>query len=148
MECNILLNLCGTTNDAKIHLVVNGADHGAFCFDDSLHEIKFRLDDIARDQCIQLIMTGKNHTHTEIDHNGNILSDVYATVESIKFENTEVKELFCRGALCYEHNNNQQTDNILDHFYGFIGCNGTIFINFYTPINFWFIEHAYDAIVH
>jgi hypothetical protein len=148
MECNILLKLHGTAVDANIHLIVNGTKHSTFCFDNGLHKIKISLDDSAQDQCIQLIMTGKNHTHTKIDSNGNILSDVYATVESIEFNDIEVKEVFCKGNLCYEHNNNNQTDNILDQFYGFIGCNGTIFINFYTPINFWFIEHAYDALVH
>jgi hypothetical protein len=148
MECEILINLHGCASDISIQLLVDGIKHDLFYFDDCPHTLKFNLSNDPSTHRIQLLMSGKNHSHTKVDNNSAILSDIYAIIESIKIDQIEVKELFCNGLPCYVHNNNNHTADILDQFYGFIGCNGTISMDFYTPINQWFIEHAYDALEH
>lgn len=90
---------------------------------------------------LQLIMRGKNNTHTTVDSEGQIVEDVFFTVDRLEFEDLDMKEIFCQGLPCYTHSFNQPQPTILDEFYGFIGCNGTVDIKFSTPFFLWLNEH-------
>jgi hypothetical protein len=93
------------------------------------------------DHVLSLIMRGKNRTHTRVDNLGQIIDDVYIVIDRLEFEELDMREIFCQGQLCYTHSFNQHQPAILDEFYGFIGCNGTVDIKFSTPIFLWLNEY-------
>jgi hypothetical protein len=93
------------------------------------------------DHVLSLVMRGKNRTHTRVDNLGQIIDDVYIVIDRLEFEELDMREIFCQGQLCYTHSFNQDQPAILDEFYGFIGCNGTVDIKFSTPIFLWLNEY-------
>jgi hypothetical protein len=90
---------------------------------------------------IVLEMTGKSSAHTSIDDQGNIIKDIMFNIDSIVFDQIDVHEIFCNGKQIYTHDFNGTQQEFLDDFYGKIGCNGTVVIDFTTPIHLWFLEH-------
>ena len=103
--------------------------------------VSLDLPDDPADHVLRLIMRGKNHTHTVVDDQGQIIEDIYFVVDRLEFEELDMKEIFCQGLPCYTHSFNQDQPAILDEFYGYIGCNGAIDIKFSTPIFLWLNEH-------
>ena len=93
------------------------------------------------DHVLRLIMHGKNHTHTVVDQQDQIVDDVYFTVDRLEFEELDMKEIFCQGQNCYTHSFNQDQPTVIDEFYGFIGCNGSIDFKFSTPFFLWLNQH-------
>ena len=82
---------------------------------------------------ISIEMIGKADYHTELDDKGNIIKDHYVIIENIIFDEIDVTDLYCNGTQCYTH-----TNGFTDEFYGFIGVNGVVNIDFYTPLWKWF----------
>jgi hypothetical protein len=70
------------------------------------------------------------------------MSDCAVIVEKILLDDIDVTEIYCAGLECYTHNNNGSTEDVVDEFYGYIGCNGTVEISWYTPMNLWFIKQC------
>lgn len=99
------------------------------------------LSEDPQDHVLQLIMSGKNNSHTTVDAEGRIIQDVFFTVDRLEFEDLDMKEIFCQGLPCYTHSFNQPQATLLDEFYGCIGCNGTVEIKFSTPFFLWLSEH-------
>jgi hypothetical protein len=92
------------------------------------------------DQQIQINFNGKTHRHTVVDHTGVIVSDVAVEVKEFKIEDISVRDIFCLGKKCYHHNHNGSTNWIVDEFYGYMGFNGTVTFDFYSPVYLWIGE--------
>jgi hypothetical protein len=103
--------------------------------------IIYEIDDAPNDHLLSLVMTGKNHTHTIVDDNGNIVEDIYFKITKLEFDELDMTEIFCQGKLCYTHSFNSDQPQLLDEFYGIIGCNGTVNIEFSTPIYLWLLDY-------
>lgn len=97
----------------------------------------YEIDDAPTEHVLSLVMTGKNHTHTIVDDNGNIVEDIYFKLNKLEFDQLDMTQIFCQGKLCYTHSFNSSRPQLLDEFYGIIGCNGTVKIEFFTPIYLW-----------
>ena len=101
--------------------------------------------DIAEDPAdheLLLVMSGKNPTHTVLDINGQIVEDIFFTVNRLEFEQLDVTELFCQGRRgCHRHSFNSDQPEFDDEFYGSLGCNGTVTIPFFTPIYLWLSDN-------
>jgi hypothetical protein len=89
------------------------------------------------EQKIQIRLAGKSNNHTSCDDNGNIISDVALIVKKFEIEHISVVDIFCSGKQCYRHNFNGTAEEFVDEFYGYIGCNGTVTFDFYSPIYLW-----------
>jgi len=94
-----------------------------------------------KDKILSLEMQGKNATHTTVDQEGNIVSDITIHVKKIIFDGIDVTETFCSGQQIYTHDFNGSVPKFLDEFYGIFGCNGTATVLFSTPIYTWFLKH-------
>ena len=91
---------------------------------------------------VAIELVGKQPQHTIVDDRGNIVSDVYASVSTLEIQGIDVKPIFCAGRCCYFHSyNNPDSPTIVDEFYGDIGCNGTVNIDFFTPIYLWLADY-------
>ena len=94
--------------------------------DDSQHELRF-------------VMSGKTVSDTKIDTEGNIIKDACLTITNAAFEEIELNQLFIDNAV-YTHNFNGSQAEIQDKFYGTMGCNGTVSLEYATPVYLWLLE--------
>ena len=98
----------------------------SFSEDDSKHELAIEL-------------FGKNIEHTKVDEQGKIVSDVLLTVDGVKIDDIEINQLFQELAT-YTHNFNGTQDCVQEKFFGVMGCNGVVKLEFATPVYLWLLE--------
>ncbi len=85
------------------------------------------------------VLKNKLPKHTELDHNGNIVSDSVITLCDFALEDIDITQIVYDRAV-YRHNFNDSADAIDDLFFGAMGCNGTVSLRFSTPIYVWLLE--------
>ena len=85
-------------------------------------------------------MTGKTSAHTLLDADGNILKDAMLSIRNIAFDGINIDKLVHTLAT-YQHDFNGTQDPTIDKFYGAMGCNGSITLEFTTPFYLWLLEH-------
>ena len=89
---------------------------------------------------LEIEMMGKLPTDTEIDPQGNILSDKSIIVENLAFDELALGHLVTELA-AYTHNFNGSQDTIEDQFFGNMGCNGIVRFEFTSPVYRWMLEN-------
>lgn len=95
-------------------------------------------DDTGQHQ-LRFILKNKLPSDTTIDQQGNIIKDARLTISNVTFENIEIDQVFLSKSI-YTHNFNNTQPEIQDQFFGEMGCNGTLILNFTTPIYLWLLE--------
>ncbi len=104
--------------------------------------VPITLEDNHARHTLSVIMQGKTHQHTVVDDQGHILEDASISITKLEFEDIDMMTIFCQGAICYTHSfNDVERPAELDEFYGYMGCNGAVNIEFDTPIYLWFNKH-------
>lgn len=104
------------------------------------YDINDSDDDLVLNRCFQIMVNGKNQTHTVIAEDGSIKSDCYAILSKIIFDDIDVTIEYCQGQATYLHDNNGTSEMFDDEFYGFLGCNGTVILPFSTPVHLWMLK--------
>jgi hypothetical protein len=141
----MLIELDITTNktckDILLEVFCNQVKLAEFSADTMVKTVTYNLDDEPADHVLKLVMTGKNSTHTQVDDSGQIVDDIYFKIERLEFESLDMREIFCLGHECYTHSFNGSQSEFVDEFYGQLGCNGVVDIQFSTPIFLWLNEH-------
>ena len=89
---------------------------------------------------LEIEMMGKLPSDTEIDSTGAILSDRAITIENIAFDEITLGQLVTDLAT-YTHDFNGSRDTVQDQFYNSMGCNGTVRIEFSSPVYLWMLEN-------
>jgi hypothetical protein len=98
-----------------------------FSDDDSKHSLRITL-------------KNKLPEHTQVDDQGNIVSDSLLSVTEILFDEIDCTQIVHDHAV-YRHNLNGTGPEIQDQFFGDMGCNGTIELEFATPVYLWLLEN-------
>jgi len=107
-----------------------------------IQTIIYDINEDSADHELKLIMSGKNRTHTTVNPEGEITSDIFYTINRLEFEELDMHEVFCLGRRSrYRHSFNSTQPEFDDEFYGNIGCNGTVFMPFSTPIYLWLADN-------
>jgi hypothetical protein len=101
------------------------------------HEID---DDEERSHQLKIVMTGKTSAHTLLDADGNILKDAMLSIRNIAFDGINIDKLVHTLAT-YQHDFNGTQLQCLNKFFGDLGCNGTVKLEFSTPGYLWLLEH-------
>lgn len=96
-------------------------------YDDGEHKLAFEL-------------FGKRPDHTKIDDAGNIVSDAMLSVSGIEIDGIDIDQITQFKAV-YHHDFNGTQAPIEDKFYGLLGCNGTVQLEFTTPVYLWLLEN-------
>lgn len=99
--------------------------------------------DLAEDEAaheLRFVMTGKTSQHTKLDDTGNIVQDARLGISNLTFEEIALNQIFIDRAV-YTHNFNGSQDEIKEKFYGEMGCNGTVSLEYTTPIYLWLLEN-------
>jgi hypothetical protein len=89
---------------------------------------------------LRFVMKNKTHDHTKIDEAGNILKDCRICIDKLSFDEIDLQQIFIEQTV-YEHNFNGTADTIQDQFFGEMGCNGTLTLEFTTPVYLWLLEN-------
>jgi hypothetical protein len=97
------------------------------------------IDDEAEHE-LRIVMLGKNQQHTVIDDQGNITKDAWIIITNPKIDKIEVAQLFNEKTV-YTHDFNGTQPESQHQFYGVMGCNGTVSLQFTTPIYLWLLEN-------
>jgi riboflavin synthase len=99
--------------------------------------------DVAEDEAdheLRFVMKNKTVAHTQIDLSGNIVTDARLTISDVAFDEIKLGQMFIDQTQ-YTHDFNGSQPEITDRFYGEMGCNGTVSLQFTTPIYLWLLEH-------
>ena len=89
---------------------------------------------------IEFELSGKLPEHTVVDDQNNIIKDAVVTIKNKQFESVAIDIPFDEQTK-YHHNFNDSQHDIVDEFYGVMGCNGTAKFQFTTPIYVWLLEN-------
>ena len=116
---------------------------GEFACIGSAHLIEYELseeqDDIERPRCVTITMLGKNQSHTVLDSQNQIKSDCYCLLDKIIFDQIDVTDQFCQGQAKYFQTTSTGEDGV-DDFFGFLGINGKVILDFSTPLYKWMLS--------
>ena len=104
-------------------------------------EISVEFDD-ADDEShvLEFVLSGKTSEHTQITEQGEITSDVTVRIQDISFDDIEISQIFSEFSQ-YHHDFNGTQPAVVERFYGEMGCNGTVRLEFTTPIYLWLLEN-------
>lgn len=132
-----------SANEAVLDLrvVLDGQVQWQGSPDTDAQKISMELND-ADDEShvLEFVLSGKTPEHTKITEQGEITSDVTVRIENIAFDDIDVTQIVSELAE-YHHDFNGTQPFIIDHFYGEMGCNGTVRLEFTTPIYLWLLEN-------
>jgi hypothetical protein len=122
-------------------VILDGKIQWQGCPGTDVQDIAVEFDD-ADDQThvLELVLSGKTSEHTQITEQGEITSDVTVRIEGIAFDDIVIDQIFSELAE-YHHDFNGTQSAVVDRFYGEIGCNGTVRLEFTTPIYLWLLEN-------
>jgi hypothetical protein len=102
--------------------------------------IKIDMSDVDGEHTLELILKNKKTTDTKIDDDGAIVSDATLTISDLAFDEIKLGHMVTKLAT-YIHNFNGTKELTQEQFYGEMGCNGTVKLEFTTPIYLWLLEH-------
>jgi hypothetical protein len=107
---------------------------------DQDYKIEHEIADDDGDHELIFVLKHKLSAHTQVDAEGNIISDATLTVSDIKFDEIDCQYLTTKLAQ-YQHDFNSTGEPTTEFFYGELGCNGTVTLKFSTPIYIWLLEN-------
>ena len=132
-----------TTNDVKSGLSVgiyfNNKILQTVNAVESKQKIAFNVDCEPGEQVLKFVLKNKTSAHTVLDDNGKIVTDACVGIENFQIDHVALEHTFleqCR----YYHDFNGSQDLIEDDFFGTMGCNGTVVLQFASPVYRWLVE--------
>jgi hypothetical protein len=140
MKLSLTISATTDCNDIALQVFINDTEifqSTAKCQQQIIEHI---ISEDPSDHVLKIKMTGKNRKHTQINSQGEIVSDVAFIVDRLEFEDIDMTPIFYYNNPCYTHNLNGSGVDRVDEFSGFMGCNGTIEFKFYTPIYLWMYQ--------
>lgn len=98
------------------------------------------VDDTDGEHVLEIELFGKRAEHTTINSAGEIIKDAMLSVTSIAIDDIDMTNIVIAKGV-YTHDFNGTQPAIDDSFYGYLGCNGTLKVNFTTPVYLWLLEN-------
>jgi hypothetical protein len=105
------------------------------------HEIIMKIND-ADDQShvVKFVMKNKTDANTQVDDAGAIIADARLRVIDMSFDEVALGNMLTEHAV-YTHDMNGHGSLAQHKFYGEMGCNGTVSLEFTTPMYMWLLEN-------
>ena len=103
-------------------------------------EVAHEFSDADGEHVLRITLKNKLPEHTQIDDQGNIMSDALLGVTEISFDEIDCTQIVQNLAV-YRHNLNGTAPEIEYRFFGDLGCNGTVELKFTTPVYLWLLEN-------
>jgi hypothetical protein len=103
-------------------------------------EISFPVNNTEMEHVLKMILKNKCIDHTTVNDAGEITSDAVLEISNLAFDGIPLGQIVTNNAV-YTHDFNG-TGTPGDHrFFGTMGCNGTVTLEFTTPIYIWLLEN-------
>jgi hypothetical protein len=102
--------------------------------------ITIAVDEADGEHTLELILKNKKTSDTVIDADGAIVSDATLSISNLAFDEIKLGHTITKLAR-YVHNFNGTKELTQNPFYGEMGCNGTVSLEFTTPIYLWLLEN-------
>lgn len=96
-------------------------------------------DDVEQQYCLRIVLKNKLPEHTEIDAEGNIISDSMIIAQNFELEEIDITHIV-HDNMQYQHDFNGSGNTVTEKFYGALGCNGVASMTFATPIYVWLLD--------
>ena len=132
-----------SANEAVLDLAVilDGQVQWQGCPGTDAQDISVEFDDVNDESYVlEFVLSGKTPEHTQITEQGEIISDVLIKIQNIAFDDIEIDQIVSELAE-YHHDFNGTQPAVMQRFYGEMGCNGTVRLEFTTPIYLWLLEN-------
>jgi len=140
-NCELLIKAQASDSDLCLEVKLNNQTKFKKILSTESESIKFLFDDT--DDCkqiLEIIMSGKQSEHTVIDEDGNISKDRMIKISHVSLDQIELGQLFTDQAI-YLHDFNGTAEKIQAKFFGNMGCNGTVRLEFSSPVYVWLLEN-------
>jgi len=103
-------------------------------------EISTEISDDQAQHVLRLIMKNKTPACTKINDAGVIVQDAQLIIEDIAFDEIKLGHVFTELAT-YTHDFNGTGAETNEKFHSEMGCNGTVRLEFFTPVYLWLLEN-------
>ena len=102
--------------------------------------VEFVITDIEGEHELKFVLKNKTQDHTAVDEHGNIVSDAVLSIANIAMDEIKLGHMFSEQT-CYHHDTNG-SELLAEHkFFGVMGCNGYVSMQFSTPLYLWLLEN-------
>lgn len=133
----------GTTNaTAKLSMMIwlDGKLIANYDHVESTVEFSYDMLDDDGEHSLAFVMSNKLPEHTKIDENGTILDDACLIISDLTFDEINLGQVFVDQAK-YTHSFNSNGPETTESFYGTMGCNGIVTLDFSSPVYLWLLEN-------
>jgi hypothetical protein len=96
-------------------------------------------DTVEQSHVVKIVIKNKTAEHTHIDTNGTIVSDSTLEIKNFSIDEIDIDQVV-REQATYCHDFNGTGAKTTDPFYNTVGCNGTVTLEFSTPVYLWLLE--------
>jgi hypothetical protein len=105
------------------------------------HHVVYEFDEDDLEHCFSITMKGKTQDDTKIDDQGCIVQDVIIDIQNIALDEINIDQLvYDLGQYIHDGNGIESTPSV-HKFYGHMGCNGRVQLEFSCPIYLWLLEN-------
>lgn len=88
---------------------------------------------------VKIVLKNKTAEHTRVDDQGTIVSDSVLEIKNFVIDEIDIDQVVREQAV-YCHDFNGTGAETTDSFYNTVGCNGTVSLEFSTPVYLWLLE--------
>lgn len=140
-SCSLAIEAQSSGTDLCLEVKFNNITRFKKILSTELEKISFEFDDTDDNkQVLEITMSGKQTEHTVLDNAGNIVKDCLININNVSFDQILLGQLFFDQAV-YFHNYNGTTEEVQDKFFGTMGCNGTVRLEFFSPVYAWLLQN-------
>jgi hypothetical protein len=100
--------------------------------------VEIEISDDEKSHVLELELFNKLPEHTRINAQGEVESDVCVEITDVSVDEIALSPWHLGT---YHHDRNGTSEPQQEKFYGVMGCNGRVRIEFTTPIYLWLLEH-------
>lgn len=102
--------------------------------------IEYSFNDTDSEHQLKWVLSGKTDQHTQINDQGNIIKDALIIVTDVGFDDIKLGHCFSELST-YQHDFNGHGQSVTETFNNHMGCNGTVTLDFTTPVYLWLLEN-------
>lgn len=103
-------------------------------------KVSYEFSDDDSDHTLFFTLKNKKPAHTQVNDQGEIVSDAMISISDVYFDGVECNHLISAHSIYY-HNFNGTGQDVNDEFFQDMGCNGTVEFKFSTPFYLWLLEN-------
>lgn len=135
-DCVLAFDATATCDDFVLTVRLDGQD---IYSGPATHRISHAFSDSGQ-HVLEIQLSGKNKNHTTVDAQGNITQDQVLTISNVTIDSVTLGQLFYDHSE-YQHDYNGSGPVTREKFWGTMGCNGVVTMQFSSPVYLWLLEN-------